>query len=77
MLTRWQYLGVGGGLVYCLSRVLLLCGGISAVSNLDVSEPIVRRSPASDQDNFGFAAVLHQLEVPVTGDFESFINNTK
>lgn len=61
---------------------LLLCisnlNAITALSNLDISEPIVRISPASgDSDNFGFAVVLHQVVQPVAGDFESFLTNTK
>jgi hypothetical protein len=62
---------------HCFCLVILLCGGISALSNLDVSEPIARASPARDQDNFGFAVVLHQVELPETGNFGSFINSTR
>ena len=58
--------------------VLVALNYASALSNLDVSEPIVRTSPATnDDDNFGFSVVMHQVEVPVPGDFESFINNTR
>ena len=38
------------------------------LNNIDVDEPIVRRSPASDRDLFGYAVVLHQLQPPQAGD---------
>ncbi len=40
----------------------------SNLNNIDVDEPIVRRSPASDRDLFGYAVVLHQLEELEPGD---------
>ena len=43
----------------------------SPVNNVDIFEPIVRRSPALSQptnDMFGWATVLHQTEVVAKGD---------
>ena len=58
--------------------ILVALNYASALSNLDVNEPIVRRSPATDNDdNFGFSVVMHQVEVPTPGDFESFVSNTR
>ena len=58
----------------CLLTVLCLCftGRLDAqnpnLDNLDILEPIVRRSPAVDTDFFGFATVLHQLQPLVDTD---------
>ena len=52
----------------CLLTALCLCftGRLDAqntnLNNLDILEPIVRRSPADDTDFFGFATVLHQIQ---------------
>ena len=46
-------------------------GALSPINNIDVLEPIVRRSPAlSDaiNDNFGWSAILHQIEAPAAND---------
>ena len=48
-----------------------------AAVNLDVSEPIIRKSPATDQDSFGYAVVLHHIVEPEPGNFDSFIDNTR
>ena len=51
--------------------VLEVRGAVSVTDNVDRLEPIVRRSPAlgeTDADLFGFAAVLHQIEVPIPQD---------
>lgn len=50
---------------------------VSPRANLDVSEPIVRRSPASDEDLFGFAVLLHQVEEPEPRDIDSFLDQTR
>ena len=52
----------------CLLTALCLCfterldAQNTNLNNLDILEPIVRRSPADDTDFFGFATVLHQLQ---------------
>ena len=82
---RFRLKMVFGSLVQIMIReyghlylvIVLLCGEVSALSNLDVREPIVKMSPALDQDNFGFSVVMHHVELPTTGDFDSFINSTK
>ncbi len=56
----------------CLMPIL-----ISARANLDISEPIVKRSPAADEDSFGFAVTLHQVEVPVERNIDSFLDRTR
>ncbi len=80
MALRWRHLGVGSQ-YEILALVVILCSPkfICALSNLDVTEPIVRMSPSSllNEDNFGFSVLLHQVEIPVAGDFDSFINNTR
>ncbi len=38
------------------------------LNNVDVDEPIVRRSPAADTDLFGYSVVLHQIEPLQAGD---------
>lgn len=66
--------------VYLLSLLtvsLNLTWASTPRSNLDASEPIVRTSPALDEDDFGFTLVLHQVEEPVAGDFDSFISSTR
>ena len=35
---------------------------LTNLNNLDVQEPIVRRSPATDADFFGWTTVLHQIQ---------------
>lgn len=59
----------------CLLTALYLCffiGRLDAQSanlnNLDILEPIVRRSPADGTDFFGFATVLHQVQTVNNGD---------
>ena len=49
------------------------------MANLDIIEPILRKSPDSTvfEDSFGWSIVLHQVEEPDIGDFNSFINNTR
>lgn len=58
--------------VHIGSCVLLLTFGARAVSvdNVHVSQPIVRRSPdtRNPDDMFGFAAIMHQIEVVNPGD---------
>ena len=67
---RYELLLVLAVVVASLS-VLEVRGAVSVTDNVDRLEPIVRRSPAlaeTDADLFGFAAVLHQIQVPVDGD---------
>ena len=47
--------------------------------NLDIQEPIVRASPASDDvDLFGFSAVLHQLvSLESSDDLETALGKTR
>lgn len=63
--------------MYVLVVSLLMLTLTSALSNLDIKEPIVRRSPALDDDSFGFAVLLHQVEVPVARDIASFLDRTR
>ena len=53
--------------VHIGSCVLLLTFGARAISidNVHVSQPILRRSPATNNpdDMFGFATIMHQIEV--------------
>ena len=76
MASRSWHLGLHGHLLFLAA---LLCTNlVSALSNLDTSEPIVRVSPdTSTQDNFGFSVVAHQVEVPIVGDFDSFVSSTR
>ena len=59
----------------CVLLLAVLLEGVRAVgspvNNVDILEPIVRRSPArlqSTNDMFGWATVLHQTEVVDNGD---------
>ena len=63
-------------LVACLLSLAACLGRSRAASNIDVLEPIVRVSPAqgSNEDYFGYAVVLHQVEVPDRGDFHGALN---
>ena len=49
----------------------------TGAANLDLSEPIVKRSPASGGDKFGYSVVLHSISQPVDSNFESFLNSTR
>lgn len=63
-----------------LVGLLCLIPLVSALSNLDESEPILRRSPASPdskEDWFGFSVVLHQVEDPEIGNIGSFLDRTR
>ena len=59
-------------LLYVGSCVLLLTFGAGAISidNVHVSQPILRRSPATNNpdDMFGFATIMHQIEVVTARD---------
>lgn len=65
-LKGWIYLGL-------LSTISFTW----ALSNLDASEPIVKRSPASDEDDFGLAVALHQVVEPMAGNFDNFVASTR
>lgn len=54
--------------------VLFFVGWIVCLHSerLDTLDPIIRKSPAisvNSDDFFGYAIVLHQIEVPATGNF--------
>ena len=51
--------------------VLEVHGAVSMTDNIDRLDPIVRMSPAmstTSKDLFGYAAVLHHLQVPASDD---------
>lgn len=49
--------------------LLLSSGWAASFDNVDRLEPIVRFSPdAVNEDQFGFAVVLHQTEEPLATD---------
>ncbi len=48
--------------------MLLSTAASQSLNNIDVGEPIVRYSPASDEDFFGYAVTLHQVEEVQEGD---------
>lgn len=54
---------------------------LSPVNNIDILEPIVRSSPAlsePDNDYFGWATVLHQIQTVNMGDnLEQAVANTR
>ena len=58
--------------VHIASCILLVIFGARAISidNVHVSQPIVRRSPDRNNpdDMFGFAAIMHQMQVVNSGD---------
>lgn len=66
-------------LIFSLILVLMLIALSGARDNLDIIEPIVLRSPAQadSNDDFGFAVVLHLIQNPIPGNFESFINSSR
>ena len=59
-------------LVHIGSYLLFIAAGVSGVgnpvNNIDVLQPIVRRSPATADDLFGWAAILHPVEEVDSGD---------
>jgi len=47
-------------------------------ANLDAAEPIVKVSPVGEAvDEFGYSVLLHQVFLPRTGNFESFLDSTR
>lgn len=55
--------------VHFLLPLLLSSGRTASFDNVDRLEPIVRLSPdAGNEDQFGFAVVLHQIETPLVTD---------
>lgn len=62
---------VAAAMVASLLCVVTVNGALSPVNNIDKLEPVVRRSPAiseTSQDMFGYAAVLHQVQMVVPSD---------
>lgn len=57
----------------CSSLLELVAGA----ANLDTSEPIIKISPASGGDKFGYSVILHRMAEPLDRNFENFLNNTR
>ncbi len=57
-------------LVWSCVVVLQMILSVSSynVNNIDVGEPIVRYSPATGTDLFGYAVTLHQVQTLEDGD---------
>ena len=66
---------------YCcvasVTLLLLLWAG-SAADNIDVNRPIARLSPSvENEDFFGYAVTLHQIEKPPDRDFNATVEATR
>ena len=61
---------------YSFFLVLLVEVGLAQCS-FDKEVPYVRKSPSSGKDGFGYAVLLHQIQIPNPGDFNSFLDNTR
>ena len=57
-------------LALCLAFLLCKTGveGRQNINNIDTDEPIVRYSPATGADQFGYAVIAHQIEALAAGD---------
>ncbi|XP_064401212.1 integrin alpha-5-like [Halichondria panicea] len=60
--------------------VCVCVGTVNGAANIDILEPIVRVSPARSGDSldlFGYSVILHQIAEPISGNFQSAIENTR
>ena len=66
-------------LALCLALFLYKTGveGLQNVNNIDTDEPIVRYSPATGEDQFGYAAIAHQIQPLAENDtFDTALEKT-